>query len=348
MKRFLAFVIVVLLTPVSSFASDLELVIGQWRDGEGRTSDAEVSPLKTPFGIDFDPDGRMWIVELSGGRVHRRNVNGRVELIGGDGSESYRGDGGPASKATFNGMHNVAVTKNGDVLIADSWNHCVRRIDPESGQISTLYGTGQAGFSGDGGAARKADFNFIMCITLDWDERNLLIADLKNRRIRSVELKTGVVRTIAGNGSRGVPEDGTKAVESPLVDPRAVAGDRHGNVYVLERGGHALRVVSPDGRIRTVCGFGERGFQDGGGRTGRLNSSKHLAIDRDDNIFIAEDANRAIRKFVPSTGELTTVLGRGFGHPDVELSKPHGVCVEGEWLYIVDTGHDRVFRMPIP
>ena len=92
-------------------------------------------------------------------------------------------------------------------------------------------------------------------------------ADLKNLRIRTVDLKTGLVNTVAGNGKRGVPTDGNRATESPLVDPRAVAVDSKDNIYILERGGHALRKVTPDGKIRTVAGTGKAGGADGAALT---------------------------------------------------------------------------------
>ncbi|MBT5689600.1 MAG: hypothetical protein HOI65_00640, partial [Opitutae bacterium] len=85
-------------------------------------------PLNRPFGVDFDSKGRMWIVELEGGRVHR-SANGVRKQVGGDGSKSYRGDGGSLGQATFNGMHNLAIAPDDSVYIADSWNHCIRRID---------------------------------------------------------------------------------------------------------------------------------------------------------------------------------------------------------------------------
>src|SRR6185503_46485 len=118
---------------------------------------------------------------------------------------------------------------------------------------------------GDGGPAKQAQFGGLYCASLDPRRENLYLADLDNRRVRAVNLKTGLVRTVAGNGERGVPKDGAKAVDAPLVDPRAVAVDREGNVYVVEREGHALRVVAPDGSIRTVVGTGARGDTGDGG-----------------------------------------------------------------------------------
>ena len=98
--------------------------------------------LNSPFGVDFDAAGNMYIVELAGGRVHKLNTAGKFATIAGDGSEGYTGDGGPAKDATFNGMHNVAVTPDGDIYISDSWNHCIRKIDGQSGNITTFAGTG--------------------------------------------------------------------------------------------------------------------------------------------------------------------------------------------------------------
>ena len=326
-------------------ADEVEFVIGGLMAGEGGNWDPADSPLTSPFGVDFGPDGQMWIVELEGGRVHRLDADGKLHHAGGDGSKSYTGDGGPLARATFNGMHNCAVTPDGDLYIADSWNHCIRKVDAETGTISTVAGTGERGFSGDGGPATQATFDFVMCITLSPNNDLLHIADINNRRIRALDLKSGVVTTVAGNGERGVPADGTAAVESPLVDPRAVAQDSEGNVWILERSGHALRVVRPDGKIETVAGTGERGFADGPGRMAQFGAPKHLCIEDADNIYIADDANAAIRKFDPRTGEVTTILGQGHGDRRIRLKNPHGVTYERGWLYVVDMGNNRILRM---
>ncbi|MCP4171125.1 MAG: hypothetical protein GY758_10180 [Fuerstiella sp.] len=304
--------------------------------------------LDMPFGVDFDKQGNMYIVELTGGRVHKLDAAGQFTTIAGDGSEGYTGDGGPAKDATFNGMHNVAVTPAGDLYIADSWNHCIRRIDGETGIISTIAGTGKPGFSGDNGPAVEATFNFLMCVSLNSDDDKLYVADLKNLRIRMVDLRTGNVSTVAGNGEKGVPADGSKAAESPLIDPRAVAVDSKDNIYILERGGHALRVVTPDGRIRTVAGTGKAGGADGAALTAELNSPKHVAIDADDNVIIADDQNKRVRLYDPNNGSVTSILGSGVKKPRRGLLRPHGVCVhEDGSIYVVDTGHHRVLRLQI-
>jgi sugar lactone lactonase YvrE len=323
---------------------EVTVVVGQLLPSEGGPA-AATSPLHRPFGVDFDRDGNMMIAELEGGRVHRLTAAGSLATIAGDGSQGYTGDTGPAARATFDGMHNVAVTVAGDIYIADSWNHCVRKIEKASGTITTIAGTGQAGFAGDGGLATAAMFNFVMCITLNAAEDTLYVADLKNLRIRAVNLLSGTVETIAGNGKRGVPQDGAPALHAPLVDPRAVTVDSRGQVYILERGGHALRVVLPDGTIQTVAGTGEKGYRDGPPLQARFGAPKHICVDAEDNVYIADDVNRAIRKYDPVAHTVSTVLGRGRGNPAVELSHPHGVCFEQGKLVVVDTGNNRILRL---
>ncbi len=344
-------VIRILLTPIAlllsgmASAGEVEFTVGDLIVAEGGTWDAKSSPLTSPFGVDFNSSGDMWIVELEGGRVHRLDSAGELHHAGGDGSKSYQGDGGKLADATFNGMHNCAVTPNGDLYIADSWNHCVRKVDAVSGAVSTIAGTGKKGFSGDGAPATMATFDFVMCITLNPATDVLHIADLNNHRIRAVDLKSGLVTTVAGNGKKGVPKDGDLAAESPLVDPRAVVQDGMGNVWILERGGHALRVVVPDGTIKTLAGTGMRGFVDAPGLTAQFGSPKHLCIDNADNIYIADDENGAIRRVDAKTHDVTTVLGKGQGDARIRLSHPHGVTWENGWLYIVDMGNNRILRM---
>jgi len=325
----------------------VELVLGNFLPGEGGETETTPSPLSSPFGVDFDPDGTMWIVELGGGRVHTLDRAGMFATVSGDGETGYRGDGGPAGQARFNGMHNVAVARTGDVYIADSWNHCVRKIDRSTGVITTVAGTGEAGSSGDNGPALDATFEFIMCVSLNPANDKIYVADLRNRRIRMFDLKSGIVNHVAGNGETAVPRNGAIAAQSPLVDPRAVAVGTDGRVYVLERSGHALRVVNRDGTIHTVVGTGQPGYRDGPARQAMLDSPKHLCLDEQGRVYIADDRNAVIRRYDPDGETVTTLLGQGRGQPAVSLSHPHGVCVERGRLYVVDTGHNRILSMEL-
>ena len=312
--------------------------------------------LNTPFGVDCDATGTLFFVELTGQRVCRIAPQGQLTVIAGDGQKGYSGDGGPAVKAQFNGLHNLSITPQGDIYLADTWNQVVRKIDSQTGLISTIAGTGEKGFSGDGGPAVKAKFGGIYCVTVSPDGENLYLADLDNRRIRVVELKTGTVETVAGNGKGGVPINNTPAREQPLVDPRAVMADKEGRVYVLERGGHALRVVDKQGQITTVVGTGKKGHTGDGGPAieATLSGPKHLCLDRDGTVLIADTDNHTIRRYDPRTGQINRVAGTGKvgtkgvgGPPDqVELNQPHGIFLHPSGdLYIPDSHNHRILKI---
>jgi DNA-binding beta-propeller fold protein YncE len=336
-------------------ADKVVLVAGEATGGEGVP--ATEARLQAPFGVGFDRAGNLFFVEMTGGRVGRVDARGVLTTVAGSGRKGSGGDGGPARAAEFNGPHSLVVTPAGDLLVADTWNNRVRRIDGKTGVISAFAGTGEKGFGGDGGPAAQARFGGVYCAALDPRGKRLYLADLDNRRVRAIDLTTGVVTTVAGNGQKGVPADGAEAAGAPLVDPRAVAADGRGNVYILERSGHALRVVGPDGRIRTVAGTGKPGSTGDGGdaRRATLNGPKHLCIDRDGSVVIADTENHLVRRYVPSDGTIVRVAGTGTkgragvgGPPDrVELSQPHGVFVHPATgaLYIADSSNNRILRI---
>jgi len=332
----------------------LELVAGGGEGGDG--SRAREAKLAAPFGIAFDRAGLMWFVELEGGRVCRVDQQGILRVMAGSREKADSGDGGPGRLARFNGMHSLAIGRDGIVYLADAWNNRVRRLDPRTGTVAAFAGTGEKGFSGDGGPAIQARFGGIYCVALDPRGERLYLADLDNRRIRAVELKSGIVTTVAGNGALGVPTDGGEARNSPLVDPRAVAVDASGNVYILERSGNALRAVDPQGKIRTVAGTGQAGGAGDGGpaRQATLRGPKHLCVDRDGSVLIADTDNHRIRRYLPRDGTIVAVAGSGRkgalgleGPPErAELNQPHGVCVAPDGaLYIADSLNDRILRV---
>ena len=325
--------------------------------GNEVTGPATRCRLHAPFGIDFDRSGNMFIVEMAGGeRVLRVDRRGMLTVVAGTGEKGDRGDGGQAVQAQFNGMHSLAVGPPDDLFIADTWNNRVRRIDAKTGKVFAFAGTGKRGFSGDGGPASAAEFGNVYCVAFDATRENLYLADLDNRRIRAVNLKTGIVKTVAGNGEKGVPQDGADATQSPLVDPRAVAVDSNGLLYILERSGHALRVVDRNNKIRTVAGTGRKGFagDEGEALKASFNGPKHLCVDGSDNVIIADTDNHVIRKYLPKENRIVRVTGSrksgagGVGGPAsaVELNQPHGVCVDKSGaLYIADSLNNRVLKI---
>jgi len=304
--------------------------------------------LMEPFGVDFDVAGNMLILEMvTGNRLLQVSPDGILTHVAGRTEPGDSGDGGPALDAQFRGPHNLAVLPDGDVLIGDTWNGRVRRFHRATATITTV-----GGFEIPREQARS---NGPFCIALSPDGTQLYIANL--RQVHALDLGTGRARVVAGNGEKGVPADGAVAVNAPLVDPRAVAADRRGNLYILERNGHALRVVGPDGRIRTVVNAaGVRGATGDGGDAlvATLNGPKHLCVDHDENVIIADAENHLIRKYLPATGRIERVAGTGTagagglgGSPELcELRRPHGVTVHRDGtLFIVDSYNNRVLRI---
>lgn len=327
-------------------AERLILVAGGSEEAAGLP--ATRSRLHEPFGVDFDPAGNLLIVEMAAGnRLLKVDARGVLTHVAGQRTPGDAGDGGPALAAQFNGPHNLAVLPGGDVLIADTWNGRVRRVHSATGTVSTL-----PGFSVPAADARRAG---PYCITLDFAGTTLHLADL--RRVHALDLATGRSRVVAGNGEKGVPPDGALATAAALVDPRAAAADRRGNLYILERGGHALRVVRPDGRIYTVVNAsGRKGAEGDGGDalSATMNGPKHLCIDRDDSVLIADAENHLIRRYVPASGRIVRVAGNGrkgaagLGGPpaEAELSRPHGVTVHRDGtLFITDSYNNRILKI---
>lgn len=327
-------------------AEKIVLVAGGSTEGNGIP--ALQARLKEPFGVDFDRAGNLFIIEMvSGNRLLKVDAKGVLTHVAGTGKAGASGDGGPALQAEFNGPHNLAVLPDGNILIGDTWAGRVRKVDVQSGTVTSVAGYNVP--------AEKARGSGPYCITLDFTGKKLFIADLT--RIHELDLTTSKLRVVAGNGKKGRPEDGAVATEAPLSDPRAVAPDRKGNVYILERGGNALRVVSPDGKIKTVVNAsGKKGGTGDGGPAleATMNGPKHLCVDLDDNVIIADAESHLIRKFTPKDGKLTRVAGTGKqgrgalgGSPlECELARPHGVTVHRDGtLYITDSYNNRILRI---
>jgi hypothetical protein len=341
------------LPPGAPASGHVILVAGGPADGSQL---ATAAGLNNPFGVALDRAGHLFITEEKGNDVRRVDGQGRVTVYAGTGQKGDGGDGGPAAAALLNNPHHIAFAPGGadDLIIADTLNARVRRVDHVTGAINTIVGSTR-GFGGDGGPAAQAQLQNVFCLAYAGTDR-LYLADLGNRRVRVVDLHTGIISTAAGNGQKGVPADGADAVNAPLLDPRAVAVDRRGNLYIVERSGHALRVVDTHGKIHTVAGTGQVGASGDGGPAlaATFNGPKHLTVDNDDNVLIVDTENHAIRKYLPREGRVVRVAGTGVkgsagvgGPPEaVQLDRPHGVLVDAAGaIYIADSENQRVLKI---
>lgn len=355
MRSSLISLLVALATVAPLHAATLELVAG----GGSTNPPAKANEIqfREPFGVEFTPGGEMIIVEMSKGeRVLKLDRAGVVQHIAGTGGKGFAGDGGDPKQAQFNGIHNLVVLSDGSVLLADTWNQRIRKLDPKLATIDTWAGSERKGYDGDGGRALDAAFGMVIQIAADPKGEFIYVADITNKRVRRVSVESRFVETVAGNGKKGVPTDGAKAKESPLMDPRAVIPDRDGGFYILERDGHALRHVDASGTIKTVAGNGRPGLSGDGGPAlaASLNGPKHACLDRDGTVIIADAENHVIRRYDPKSGTISRVAGTGkigsagLGSDPLkaELNRPHGVTIGPDGLlYIVDSYNDRILKL---
>ncbi len=316
-------------------------------------------PVFTVFGVGFDGTGTLYGVEFEEGNRLFRLGKGETKqtFIGGSylksnrGSGKSGGDGGNVGEALFSGMHDLAVLRNGDLLLAETWSQRVRRVDGQTAMVSTLAGTGQRGYSGDGGPAADANNSGIYSCYLTSDESQLYLADLENARVRRVDLKTGRIQLVAGNGKKGPLIQGALATETPVPSPRAVTVAPDGTVYIVSREGNALFKIERSQKITTVVNVtGTKGTGGDGGDAlqAQMNGPKNACTDSQGNVYIADAENHTIRKYDPLTGKIWLLAGTpgkngtGVG----ELNRPHGVCVGPDhWLYIADSYNHRVVKV---
>jgi streptogramin lyase len=312
-------------------------------------SDAQVN---NPYGIIFGPDGALYFCDLDNQRIRRFDPRTKaVSTVAGSGEKGYSGDGGPAVRASLNMPHEIQFDRAGNLYIAERDNHVIRRVDPKTGIISTVAGTGVAGFSGDGGPAVSAQLRQPHSIVFDRDG-TLLICDIGNQRIRRLHLDTGVIETWAGTGEASETPDGAPVKGTPLRGPRTMALAANGDLYLALREGNAiLRVDARTQTLHRVAGTGEQGYAGDGGPAlnARLGGPKGLAW-APGQLFVADTENHAIRRIDLVSGVITTVLGTGVKGDGPEsspleckLSRPHGVVADASGvLYVTDSEAHRI------
>ncbi len=317
-----------------------------------------------PFGVEIGPDGGLYICEVTNHRVRKFDfASKQLTTVAGTGVRGYSGDGGPALAAQLDEPYEVRFDRDGNMYFVEMKNHLVRRVDAKTRRISTIAGTGKAGWGGDGHPAAKAKLRKPHSIALfeSGDRRELYIADIGNHRIRRVDLSTGIIVTVAGNGRKELPSDGEPVRGKSMVGPRAlcVRGD---NLWIALREGHSVWRLTLAGRghgiLHHVAGTGKKGFSGDGGQAKQATFSgpKGIAVGPHGHVYVVDTENQTIRKIDTQTGTITTIAGagpqaRGYAGDggaatSAKLDRPHGVCVDAAGaVYIGDTNTNRVRRV---
>ena len=255
---------------------------------------ATAAQLSTPVGIAIDGAGNLFFTDVNNIRVRKINTSGIITTIAGNGTAGYSGDGGPATAAQFRLMYGIAVDNTGRVIIADGHNSCVRRIDT-SGIITTIAGTGTAGYSGDGGAATAALLSDPTGIAID-RVGNVYVCDADSNCVRVI-YPYGMIATIAGTGSAGFSGDSGPATAAQLAHPLGIAVTDSGYIYIADFNNNRIRKINLSGIISTAAGTGSAGYSgDGGPATAaQLNGPISISFDRSADASISDHNNSVVR-----------------------------------------------------
>lgn len=328
-------------------------IAGTGRQGHsGDGGPATQADLDNPFGVVRGPDGALYYCEYTGHRVRKITPDGIIHTVAGTGQAGFTGDGGPALQATFNKPHEIRFDAAGDLYIVDMVNHAVRKIDMKTGIISTIAGTGEAGYSGDSGPATRATLAQPHSIQFGPDG-NLYICDIKNHVIRLLDMKTGIISTFAGTGKPGDTPDGAPIQGTPLRGPRSLDFDKDGHLWLATReGNQVFKFDLKAGVIHHIAGTGKKGFTGHGGpaKEATLSGPKGIAIDADGNVWLADTESHSVRMIDMKKGTLELIAGTGRkgdgpdGDPlQCELARLHGIYVDADGgVYIGDSEAHKV------
>ncbi len=334
-------------------AATIDTFAGTGKNGfSGDGGPATAAQLSGPTGIARSPDGALFICDTENQRIRKVAPDGTITTFAGNGTRGYFGDGGAAIQAAMNEPYEVRFDASGNVYFVERLNHCVRRVDAKTGVISTIAGTGKAGFSGDGGPATAAEMNEPHSIGFD-RAGDLFICDVKNHRVRKVAMKTGIISTFAGTGEKKPALDGSPFATAPLNGPRALDFDRAGDLWIALREGNAvLKIDIAAGTISRVAGTGKQGFTRNGGlaKDATLSGPKGLAVAPNGDVILADTESHSVRRIDAKSSKLELVAGTGkkgagaAGDPlACPLDRPHGVFVDPNGtIFIGDTDSQRV------
>lgn len=337
-------------------AAEIHTISGNGAKGfSGDGGPAAKAQVNNPYGLVRGPDGALYFCDTDNHRIRKIAADGTITTVAGTGERGWSGDGGPATAAKLNEPYEVRFDSTGNMFWCERMSHTVRRMDTKAGTVTTIAGTGAAGFGGDGGPAAKAQMSQPHSIALDRDGL-LYICDIGNHRIRRIDLKSGTISTFAGNGEKKTAPDGSKFAGAPLHGPRAMDFAPDGTLWLALREGNAIyRLNLTDGTLHHVAGAGGKpGFTGNGGpaKAAVLGGPKGLSIGPDGRIYFADTESHSIRcvDLKKNTVELIAGTGQRGDGPDgdplaCKLARPHGIFVDKDGAIYIGGSEDHRLRV---
>ena len=327
----------------SIHAATIRTVAGTGKPGyEPEATDPAKTLLDQPFGVIVDKQRNIYFCDTNNHLI-RLISGGEITTLAGNGQKGYSGDGGKATGAMLNEPYELRLHPSGDLYWVERLNHIVRKMNLKTGIISTVAGTGQAGFSGDGGPATKAQFNQPHSIQFDQKFETLYICDISNNRIRAIDMGSGKISTWCGNGKKGPTPDGAKAGDDiPINGPRALDIAPNGDLWLALREGNAVyRIDGKTHKLEHIAGTGKKGFTGNGGpaKEATLSGPKGVALSPDGKlVYLVDTESHTIRAIdlskTPATLELVAGDGQKGDGPDspdplkCRMARPHGIGVD--------------------
>jgi sugar lactone lactonase YvrE len=316
-------------------------------------------PLLLPSAIVFDPAGNLYIAETANHVIRKVDINGNITTIAGTGTQGFSAISGPANASQLDSPQGLALDTANNLYIADTHNHVIRKLNLTSGILTTIAGTGTPGFSGDNGPATSAQVDLPTALALD-AQNNLYLADTRNHRIRRIAATTGLITTIAGNGTQGFSGDNAPATAASIDSPTGLALDVSNNLYLADTHNHRIRRIDAvTGLITTIAGTGSLGYSgDSAQATAATLALPHgLTLDAAGNLYFADTSNQRIRRIDAITGLITTIAGngtQGFSGDNgpataAALDSPRATTVSPTALLtLADTGNQRIRQIEAP
>jgi len=323
-----------------------------YRGDGGPASEARIN---NPYGLTMGPENALYFCDMDNHVIRRIDRSGVIQTVAGCGMAGLSGEGGLATEAKMYQPYEVRFDRAGNLFVVEMPNHVIRRVDRITGIITTVAGTGQPGYTGDGALAVKGQLFRPHSIQFD-ASGNLIVCDIGNHRLRSIGHLDGMITTLSGNGKPLITPDGASIQNAPLNGPRAIDFAPSGDAWLALREGNAVyRLDHKQERWHHVAGTGAKGFtgHNGDARVATLSGPKGISVDPTGNLWLADTESHSVRMIESESGIIRLVVGngsRGDG-PDGEasrcqLARPHGIfAAEGGVIYVGDSENHRIRKI---